>query len=41
VHVQAKDRAGNVSPVETVKVSLDNTPPVIVGLTNDFVPPLF
>ncbi|KPA13071.1 hypothetical protein MHK_006719, partial [Candidatus Magnetomorum sp. HK-1] len=38
VHVQAKDRAGNISPVQTVKAMIDNTSPVISGLNNDFIP---
>jgi len=38
LHVQAKDSAGNVSKIETVSVLLDNTPPVINGLSYDHIP---
>jgi len=38
LHVQAKDRAGNISPVKTVSVKLDSKPPVITGLSNDTKP---
>ncbi|MBF0451357.1 MAG: OmpA family protein [Candidatus Magnetomorum sp.] len=38
LHVQATDRAGNLSNVVTVSVVLDNVPPRIVGIENDSVP---
>ena len=38
LHVQAKDKAGNVSEPVTVFCILDNTKPVITGLSDDSVP---
>ncbi|KPA14190.1 cell wall associated biofilm protein [Candidatus Magnetomorum sp. HK-1] len=38
IHVQAKDRAGNLSDIVSVSALFDNTPPVIHNLTNDDVP---
>ena len=38
LHVQAQDRAGNMSHVVTVSVVLDNLPPNIVGIENDPIP---
>ena len=38
LHVQAKDSAGNESPVKTVYATLDNTVPVITGLSNETKP---
>ena len=38
IHVQAKDRAGNMSDVKTVSAIIDNTPPEIIGLSDDFIP---
>ena len=38
LHVQAKDQAGNDGAVISVSALLDNTPPTIVGLSNDSVP---
>ena len=38
IHVQAKDRAGNVSQVETVSAILDNQPPKVIGLMDDSIP---
>lgn len=41
LHVQAKDRAGNLSQVVTVSAIMDNTPPVVKGLKDDPVPRQF
>jgi len=38
LHLQAKDRAGNLSKIISVSKLLDNTPPVIKGLQNDLMP---
>jgi len=38
LHVQAKDSAGNESLVKTVSAILDNTPPVIIGGSNETIP---
>ncbi|KPA19018.1 secreted protein containing Outer membrane protein, OmpA/MotB [Candidatus Magnetomorum sp. HK-1] len=38
LHVQAKDRAGNLSKIVSVSKILDNISPVIKGLENDLVP---
>jgi outer membrane protein OmpA-like peptidoglycan-associated protein/nitrogen fixation protein FixH len=41
LHVQARDRAGNMSEIKTVFAFLDNTPPILTlknGLSNDFIP---
>ena len=38
IHVQARDSAGNTSEVITVSVVLDNTPPEILGIADDFLP---
>ena len=38
LHVQARDQAGNLSEVETVSTTLDNTKPIITNLSNDSSP---
>ena len=38
LHVQASDSSGNIGEVQSVSAVLDNTPPAIVGLSNDSVP---
>ena len=38
LHVQAKDRAGNMSKIKTVSAILDNVPPEILGLKDDDIP---
>ena len=38
LHVQAKDRAGNISEIYSVRADLDNTPPVFEQMMDDIIP---